>query len=134
MLSCSIPRAPLGTALLLALAGCATGPSLATRLQAYVGQPETVLVQGLGVPSRTITTGGITFLAYDWQSSAVIPGDPGFVAWGWGGFGFGPPGLGPWGGGFYAPPAVVTTGCEATFQLSPAATVTAFTLRGNACG
>jgi hypothetical protein len=137
MLSCSLPRAALGTALLLSLAGCATGPSLATRLQAYVGQPETVLVQGLGVPSRTITTGGITFLAYDWQSSAVIPGDAGFVAWGWGGFGppgLGPPGFGPWGGGFYAPPAVVTTGCEATFQMSPADTVAAFTLRGNACG
>jgi hypothetical protein len=131
MLSCSLPRAALATALLLSLAGCATGPSLATRLQAYVGQPETVLVQGLGVPSRTITTGGIKFLAYDWQSSAVIPGDPGFVAWGWGGFG---PGFGPWGGGFYAPPTVVTTGCEATFQLSPTDTVAAFTLRGNACG
>jgi hypothetical protein len=127
MRSCSIPRVALGTALLVSLAGCATGPSLATRLQAYVGQPETALVQGLGVPNRTITTGGIKFLAYDWQSSAVIPGQPAFAAWGWGGFG-------PWGGGFYAPPTVVVTGCEATFQMTPADTVAAFTLRGNACG
>jgi hypothetical protein len=132
MLSCSLRRAALGTALLLPLAGCDQGPSLATRLQSYVGQPETVLVQGLGVPNRTITTAGITFLAYDWQSSAVIPGQPAFAVWGWGGFG--PPGFAPWGGGFYTPPTVVTTGCEATFQMSPADTVAAFTLRGNACG
>jgi hypothetical protein len=131
MRSCSIPRVALGTALLVSLAGCATGPSLATRLETYVGQPETALVQGLGVPNRTITTGGVRFLAYDWQSSAVIPGQPAFAAWGWGGFG---PGFGPWGGGFYAPPTVVVTGCEATFQMTPADTVAAFTLRGNACG
>ncbi len=128
MHSCSKPRAALGTLLLLSLVGCQIGPSLATRLQAYVGQPETVLVQGLGIPNRTITSGGIKFLAYDWQSSTVIPGSPGFPAYGWGGFG-------PWGGGWAAvPPVVITTGCEATFQLTPADTVAAFTLRGNACG
>ena len=124
MISRPISRA----ALLLSLAGCAVGPSLATRLQAYVGQPETVLVQGLGVPNRTITSAGITFLAYDWQSSTVIPGDPGFVGWGWGGYGP------SWGIGFPTPPTVITTGCEATFQMTPADTVAAFTLRGNACG
>jgi hypothetical protein len=127
MLSRSLPRVALGTALLLSLAGCEVGPSLPKRLQAYIGQPETVLVQGLGIPNRTITSGGIKFLAYDWQSSTVIPGSPGFVGWGWGGFG-------PWGGGWAAPPVVVTTGCEATFQMTPADTVAAFTLRGNACG
>jgi hypothetical protein len=128
MHSRSFPRAALGTALLLFLAGCEIGPSLATRLQAYVGQPETVLVQGLGIPNRTITSGGIKFLAYDWQSSTIIPGSPGFVGYGWGAFG-------PWGGGWApVPPVVVTTGCEATFQLTPADTVAAFTLRGNACG
>jgi hypothetical protein len=132
MLSNPIPRAALGTVLLLALAGCVVGPSLAQRLQAYVGQPETVLVQGLGVPNRTITSGGITFLAYDWQSSTVIPGDPGFVGWGWGGFG--PPGFGAWGGGWATPATVITTGCEATFQMSADDRVAAFTLRGNACG
>jgi hypothetical protein len=130
MLYCSLPRAALGTALLLVLGGCEVGPSLATRLQGYVGQPETALVQGLGIPNRTITSGGIKFLAYDWQSSTIIPGDPGFVGWG----GFGPPGFGQWGVGWAVPPTVVVTGCEATFQLSPADTVAAFTLRGNACG
>jgi hypothetical protein len=132
MLSCSLPRAALGTALLLVLAGCEVGPSLPTRLQAYVGQPETVLVQGLGIPNRTITSGGVKFLAYDWQSSTIIPGDPGFLAWGWGGLG--PPGFGQWGVGYATPPTVVVTGCEATFQMSPADTVASFTLRGNACG
>ena len=127
MLFRSISRAAFGTALILALAGCQVGPSLATRLQAYVGQPETALVQGLGIPNRTITSGGVKFLAYDWQSSTVIPGDPGFVGWGWSGFG-------PWGGGWAAPPVVVTTGCEATIQMTPADTVAAFTLRGNDCG
>ena len=127
MLSLSLPRAALGTILVLSLAGCEIGPSLSKRLQAYVGQPETVLVQGLGVPSRTITSGGITFLAYDWQSSAIVPGYAGFVGWGMDGFG-------PWDGGLAAPPVILTTGCEATFQMTPAATVAAFTLRGNACG
>jgi hypothetical protein len=131
MPSLSFPRILPLAPLLLALAGCQVGPSLATRLQAYVGQPETALVQGLGVPNRTITSGGVTFLAYDWQSSTVIPGDPGFVAWGWGGFGA--PGFGVWGGGWATPATVVTTGCEATFQMTPAETVAAFTLRGNAC-
>jgi hypothetical protein len=125
MLSIPIQRAALGAVLPLALVGCALGPSLAQRLQAYIGQLETVLVQGLGVPNRTITSGGITFLAYDWQSSAVIPGQPGFVGPGFIGWG--------WGGGWAAPPAVLTTVCEATFQMSPADTVAAFTLRGNGC-
>jgi hypothetical protein len=130
MLSHSLPRAALGTALLLSLAGCQIGPSLATRLRAYVGQPETALVQGLGIPNRTITSGGVKFLAYDWQSSTVIPGSPGFVGWG----GFGAPGFGQWGSGWATPPVVVTTGCEATFQMTPADTVGGFTLRGNDCG
>ena len=122
----STPRLGLLALLLPALAACQVGPSLATRLQPYVGQPESVLVQGLGVPNRTITTAGVTFLAYDWQSSTVIAGNPGFVGWGWGGFG-------PW-GGWGTPATVITTGCEATFQLTPTDTVAGFTLRGNACG
>lgn len=117
-------RASLGILTLLFLAGCQIGPSLSQRLQAYVGQPESTLIQGLGVPNRTITSGGIKFLAYDWQSTAVIPGQPAFPGWGWGGFG----------PGFYAPPAVVTTSCEATFQMGPGDVVMTFTLRGDACG
>jgi hypothetical protein len=119
-------RAGFGVVLLLSLAGCQTGPSLSTHLHAYVGQPESALVQGLGVPNRMITTGGIKFLAYDWQTSAVIPGQPAFAAWGWGGFG-------PWGGGWYSAPTVVSTGCEATFQMGSGDVVMGVTLRGNGC-
>ena len=119
-----------GALLLLGLASCQTGPTLSQRLHAYIGQPESVLVQGLGVPNRSITTDGITYLAYNWQNTQVIPGGAG---WGWGG---GP--WGPWGGGWYPPATVVTTGCEATFQMGPSGTGTgdvavAVILRGNAC-
>lgn len=126
--------APFGAVFALGLASCQTGPTLSERLHAYIGQPESALVQGLGVPQRTITTGGITYLAYVWQNTEVIPGGPGP---GWGG---GP--WGPWGGGWggwYAPPTVVTTGCEATFQMGPGGqsagdVAVAVILRGNACG
>jgi hypothetical protein len=124
----SSPRrltAGLASLLLFGLAGCQTGPTLSQRLHVYIGQPEAVIVQGLGVPQRSITTGGIKYLAYDWQNTQVIPGGAG---WGWGG---GP--WGPWGGGWYAPPAVITTGCEATFQMGPGDVAVAVILRGNAC-
>ncbi|GAB0119319.1 hypothetical protein [Acidisoma sp. 7E03] len=123
--------APLGAS--LALAGCQTGPTLSDRLHAYIGQPEQAIVQGLGVPARTITTGGVKYLAYDWQNTQIIPGSGGF-GWGWGGDPWG-----PWGGGFYAPPTVVVTGCEATFQMGPSGqpgggeVAVAVVLRGNAC-
>lgn len=117
--------------ILISLAACQMGPTLSQRLHAYIGQPEPAIVQGLGVPARSITTGGITYLAYVWQNTEVIPGDGG---WGWGG---GP--FGPWGGGWYTPPAVITTGCEATFQMGPSGqpgggeVAVAVVLRGNAC-
>jgi len=126
--------APLGAS--LALAGCQTGPTLSQRLHAYIGQPEQAIVQALGVPQRSITTGGVKYLAYDWQNTQVIPGSGGF---GWGAPGWGGPGWGPWGGGFYAPPTVVVTGCEATFQMGPSGqsgggeVAVAVVLRGNGC-
>ncbi|MCB8874060.1 hypothetical protein [Acidisoma silvae] len=124
-----------GALSLLGLAGCQTGPTLSQRLHAYIGQPETAIVQGLGIPQRAITTGGIKYLAYDWQSTAVIPG--GGPGWGWGGGPWGPWG-GGWGGGWYQPTTVVTTACEATFQMGPSGTgagevAVAVILRGNAC-
>lgn len=124
---------PVGAALALGLASCQTGPTLSQRLHAYIGQPEQAIVQGLGVPARTITTGGVKYLAYDWQNTQVIPGSGGY-GWGWGGDPWG-----PWGGGFYAPPTVVVTGCEATFQMGPSGqpeggeVAVAVVLRGNAC-
>lgn len=125
--------APLGAIFVLGLTACQTGPTLSERLHAYIGQPEQAIVQGLGVPARTITTGGITYLAYVWQNTQVIPGSPG--PWGpWGGGAWG-----PWGGGFYDPPTVVVTGCEATFQMGPSGqpgggdVAVSVILRGNAC-
>ncbi|GAB0112548.1 hypothetical protein [Acidisoma sp. C75] len=112
--------APLG------LAGCATGPSLAQQMHALVGQPEQVIVQQLGVPNRSITAGGITYLAYQFQNTQVIPS---------GGFGFGWGGYDGWANGFYAPPpTVIVTGCEATFQMGPGDVAVAVVLRGNDCG
>lgn len=124
-----MPRAGSAALLLLGLASCQMGPTLSERLHAYIGQPEQAIVQGLGVPARSITTGGITYLAYVWQNTEIIPGE--------GGWGGGP--WGPWGGGWYAPPAVITTGCEATFQMGPSGqpgggdVAVAVVLRGNAC-
>lgn len=130
----SLPRF-LGLTTMLALAGCQTGPTLSQRLHAYIGQPEQAIVQGLGVPARSITTGGVKYLAYDWQNTQIIPGSGGGFGWGWGG---GP--WGPWGGGgFYDPPTVVLMACEATFQMGPSGqpdggeVAVAVVLRGNAC-
>jgi hypothetical protein len=124
-----------GTLLLLGLAGCQTGPTLSQSLHAYIGQSETAIVQGLGVPARSITTGGIKYLAYDWQNTQVIPGAG--PAFGWGGGPWGP--WGGWGGGWYAPTTVISASCEATFQMGPSGTgqgevAVAVVLRGNACG
>jgi hypothetical protein len=123
-----VPRAAAtGAVLALGLTGCQTGPTLAQRLHAYVGQPESVIVQGLGVPNRSITTGGIKYLAYDWQSTQIMPGAPVFTGWGWGPYG-------GWGGGFYGAPAIITLGCEATFQMGPGDVAVAVVFRGNNCG
>jgi hypothetical protein len=104
------------------LAACAD--TLAARqayLSKFVGQPETAVVQAMGVPNRTIETGGIRFLAYDERRVDVVPGMPGYGPWfnGW------------YGGGF--PPQVVERKCETTFEIADGS-VRAFTLRGNACG
>ncbi|HUZ65508.1 MAG TPA: hypothetical protein VMU82_17525 [Acetobacteraceae bacterium] len=112
--------------ILLLLAGCTFRPvpSLSTRMSVYIGDTETQLVQGLGVPTRSYAVGGRKFLAYDDRHLDVIPGDPGFGPWG-PPFGFG------WYGGF--PPQVVETGCETTFEVKQGHVVS-FSLRGNACG
>jgi hypothetical protein len=113
-------RATLSAA--IALAGCTN--QLAQRqayLSQFVGQPESALVQQMGVPTRSYETGGVKYLAYDEHRIDIIPGSP-VVApfyYGW------------YGGGF--PPQVIELTCETTFEVT-AGTVKAFTLRGNACG
>ncbi len=113
-----------GASLLLLglLAGCTN--QLAARqayLNQFIGHNESDLVQGMGVPTRSFETGGVTYLAYNESRVDVIPGTAGW----------GPPFWGWYGGGF--PPQVVTLSCETTFAVSDGV-VQSYTLRGNACG
>ena len=122
---------------LLALAGCATGPSLQSRMAAYTGASGEKLVQDMGVPDKQISLNGVQYMAYVRQQSVVDPGPPIYFG-GFGGpygyGGFGGPFLGPV-GGFYdaGPPAsVMVWRCETTFKLQDDKVV-GFTLRGNDC-
>jgi hypothetical protein len=102
-------------------AGC--GNQLAQReafLSRFVGQPESVVVQQMGVPSRSYETGGVKYLAYSEHRIDVLPAVPSFSPF-WPG----------WYGGF--PPQVIELRCETTFEVAQG-TVRGFTLRGNACG
>jgi hypothetical protein len=117
--------------ILLVLASCATGPSLESRMAAYIGASSQTLVQQLGVPDKQITVDGIQYLAYDRRRTVVSPG----LAMGGG---FGPYYGGPFGGGFYggpafvSPPTVSVYSCETTFLVEKDHVVS-FTLRGNDC-
>ena len=106
------------------VAGCTN--QLAARqayLNQFIGQSESVVVQQMGVPTRSIETEGVKYLAYSESRVDVVPGLP---AYGWGA-----PYWGGYGGGI--PPQVVTLSCETTFAVSNG-TVQSYTLRGNACG
>ena len=111
---------------LFALAGCATGPSLSTRMAAYIGSNVQTLVQNLGVPDKQISVNGLEYLAYGQQHQVVVAGT---YMGGW---------YGPWGGPFYGggfypySPGVYSYGCETTFMLKDNKVVN-FTLRGNDC-
>ena len=105
------------------LAGCTD--HLAARqayLSQFVGQPELALVQAMGVPTRSIETGGVKYLAYDEHRIDIIPGTPGYGAFNMG-----------WYGGAGFPPQVIQMNCETTFEVVDGK-VRTFNLRGNACG
>ena len=112
------PVCAVGLLLGEVLSGC--GDPLATRMAAmnqFVGQPEQVLIQRMGVPTRRYEAAGVKYLAYDERQVEILPGVGG---------------IGPsYAGGI--PPQLVERWCETTFQVSEA-TVRSFTLRGNACG
>jgi hypothetical protein len=113
----------------LSLGACVLGPTRAEQMTAYVGQPVTTLIAGMGVPNRTYDADGVHYLAYDEQRLDVLPGSA---------YGYGPwsPGLGPFGYGWgppAIPPTIVQRGCETTFLVADNV-VRSFTLRGNACG
>ena len=111
---------------LLALAGCATGPSLRTRMAAYIGADMQTLVQQLGVPDKQITVNGVQYVAYNERHEVIDTSVP--YTGGWWPYG------GPFYGGFYPnlPPQVMVYGCEVTFMLRDGR-VFNFTLRGNDC-
>jgi hypothetical protein len=119
----------------VALAGCATEPSLESRMAAYTGASAQTLVQQLGVPDKQITVKGVQYFAYD-QHHYDISGGYGVAGFG-GGFYGGPFLNGPYFGGpiFAAdvPPTVNELSCETTFMLKHDK-VFDFTLRGNDCG
>jgi hypothetical protein len=103
-------------------AGCAN--ELAERqayLSQFIGQPESAVVQAMGVPSRSFETGGITYLAYSEHRIDFIPGTPTYAPFFVGGYG----------GGF--PPQIVQLDCETTFQVEDGK-IRSYVLRGNACG
>jgi hypothetical protein len=108
----------VGLLLGVALSGC--GDPLKTRMLAmnqFVGQPERVLIQRMGEPTRRYEAAGVKYLAYDERQVKILPGVGG---------------IGPWYAGGI-PPQLVERWCETTFQVSDT-TVRSFTLRGNACG
>ena len=122
-------RRILPAGILLLLAACEPGVSRATYLSQFVGRTEPELIAAVGVPVRSIESGGVKFLAYSDRRVEIIPGSPGFP-------GYGPP-FGPYGyGGGYGfgglPPQAIQRDCETTFELV-ANRVRSFTLRGNAC-
>jgi hypothetical protein len=109
--------------LLALLAGCVDLlAQREARLKQLVGAPEAVLVQQMGVPNRSIETGGVKYFAYEDKHLDIIPASPPI---------YGPWWYGAYGGGF--PPDIIERSCETTFQVVDGV-VRGFTLRGNACG
>ncbi len=88
-------------------------------LAPYIGKPEQDLVRDLGVPSRSIETGGHRYLAYTELRGQVISQTP-----------VSPFRPGPFGPGLDA--TVTDRVCETTFDIA-AGKVAGFTFKGNAC-
>jgi hypothetical protein len=106
---------------LLLLAGCATGPSLETRLAATIGQSELQVVETLGVPNRTYDTGGFRFLQYEERRQCCTSSTP---YWGRPYGRFAPYSLGG--------PVLLTRSCDITLTLREGR-VQSFTTRGDDC-
>jgi len=128
----SFKIAPVFIAGALALSGCATGPSLQSRMAGFTGASTQTLVEHLGVPDKQITTNGTEYLAYTVRHSEEL--EPGY-----GGpigpyFGRGYYGA-AFGSGFYDsnfPRPIDQYSCTVTFALH-GDKVVGFTLRGNDC-
>lgn len=119
--------APLLAVLALGAAGCTNYTAQrAAFLNSMVGQPETVLVGRLGVPTQTYETSGHKFLAYTTGRTTVYGGG----GFGVGGFGYG--GFGGFGSFDALPTEVIPRVCETTFDLV-GGTVQSWSLHGNGC-
>jgi hypothetical protein len=118
-------RRVLCLALFLAMAACATGPSLQSRMAAYIGSSGDILVQNLGVPDKQFALNGFQYLAYIRQQTTVTAPPPLFYGGFYGG------GFGPY-GGYYGPPSITVWRCEITFTLQHDKVLNV-TLRGNYC-
>lgn len=104
-----------------ALTGCATGPSLQSRMAAYIGDDSQTLVQSLGVPDQQYTVNNSQYLAYNRSYDETVADDLYF-----GGYQMY---NGPGGGNA---PSVYEHGCQTTFFLRNDR-VLGFTLHGNDC-
>ena len=107
-----------GLAALLGSCGPSSADLRRALLQSLVGQPEVAAVQALGVPNRTIESGGGRFLEWDQMSQVAYPG---MWAYGWG------PG---WYGG--VPPTVMTYTCQTMLEVRDGRVVS-WALRGDGC-
>lgn len=112
----------VAAAALAALGGCATGPPLEARLQAWIGRSEGELVSAFGVPERTYEVEGRKFLQYEERRTQLVPGDPLRYGWPYRRY-YGPA---------WAPPAYVVRQCDVTFALRKGV-VESFSFRGDGC-
>lgn len=133
---------------LLSLAACEV-PSPAQRrvLDSMIGRSPIDVVRSFGVPTRTYSDQGHTFLAYVENESGYIPGSPGW-GWGFGGLGYGGGfgGFGGYGGGFGGyggyggyggdfggfPPTYYNSTCQTTFEVT-GEKVASWNMRGDGC-
>ena len=116
----------VGLIAVLLLGACADHALEARRayIASLVGVSETDLVRQMGVPTRSFSVNGETFLAYDNRRLEFVPGFYGGPPW-WG------PGWGPW-GWWASPPLAVERGCETTFEVRDGKVVS-FSRRGPEC-
>lgn len=137
---------------LVALSACAVpSPQQRKVLDSMIGRSEPELVRAFGVPSRTFSTEGHTFLAYVENDSSYSPGFGGFYGGGFGyggfggyggglgygggfgpGFGYGGLGYGGFGGFGGVPPTFYSSSCATTFEITNAR-VASWTVRGDGC-